>query len=89
VTGTGNAASRQATPELLTDVEQRALGLTGELAKLMREIIGTGPQSEHDWNEAAHRIHAIQHMIMAQAAARAYPLLYRPLGRNHAGTETP
>jgi len=40
------------------------------------EITGGG----HDWTEAAQRIHGLQHMVMAQAAARAFPHLYRELG---------
>jgi hypothetical protein len=62
--------------ELLTSTEIRAVQLLGDFAGLMRQITGEGP----DWTEAAQRIHALQHMVMAQAAARAYPDLYRALG---------
>lgn len=67
--------------ELLTEDEHEAMRLSGELANTVGRIIGKGPQAEYDWNEAAQRIHAIQHMILAQAAARAYPDRYRLLGR--------
>lgn len=64
----------------LTADEHEAMRLSGDLAGLLRRIIGKGNQAEHDWAEAAARIHAVQHMILAQAAARSYPGLYRPLG---------
>jgi hypothetical protein len=66
--------------ELLTAEEHEALQVSARLANLLRQIIGDGPQASHDWNEAAQRIHAVQHMILAQAAARAYPEKYRGLG---------
>jgi hypothetical protein len=65
----------------LTDAERRALELTAELMRwLADEVIGDGPEREADLREVAHRVHAVQHMIMAQSAARAHPELYRPLG---------
>lgn len=64
----------------LTDDELWALDLTGELANLCRRIIGDGPTSVGDWNEMAERIHAIQHTLMAQAAARCHPGRFRLLG---------
>lgn len=66
--------------ELLTDEEHEALRLSGELANLLHRIIGDGPASATDWNEAAIHVHSVQHMVMRQAAARAYPELYRLLG---------
>jgi hypothetical protein len=66
--------------ELLTDAERKALKMTGELANLVHREVITGPQAANDWNEFAMRIHAVQHMIMAQAAARAYPDEFRLLG---------
>ena len=65
---------------LLTDVELAAVDLTGQLARLVRQIIGDGPNAAADCTEAAHRIHAVQDLILAQAAARAYPERYRLLG---------
>lgn len=65
---------------LLTDDEKEAMRLSGQLANLCGRIIGNGPQAENDWAEMAYRIHGVQHMILAQAAARAYPKEYRLLG---------
>lgn len=65
----------------LTDFEHETLKLTGQLANNVRCIIGDGPQAENDWGEAAFHIHAIQRMIMSQAAARSYPDMYRLLGK--------
>jgi hypothetical protein len=67
--------------DLLTADEREALALSGQLAKLCRRIVGSGPQAADDWSELASRIHAVQHTIMAQAAARAYPFEFRLLGQ--------
>jgi hypothetical protein len=65
----------------LTAAELRAMDLTADLMRLLSaEIIGDGPTRNQDLNEAALRIHSIQHMIMSQSAARAHPGLYRLLG---------
>ena len=68
--------------ELLSDDELEALELTAKLANKIRKIIKDGgtDQSEFDWAEAAAKIHDIQHMLMAQAAVRAYPERFRGLG---------
>lgn len=81
---------------LFTEDEHRAMELTGELATLIGKII-RAPHDElahddgrramfsaiadNDWAEAAMDIHRIQHRIMAQAAARAFPTQYRLMGR--------
>lgn len=83
------AGGAEADWPLLTDEEHEAMALSAQLANLVRRIIGDGPQAEHDWNEMAQRIHAIQHTVLAQAAARAYPALYRPLGGVIDGTNGP
>jgi len=70
--------------DLLTDDEKEALDLTGKLANKLGVIIRKGGSevvAEQDWAEAAVFIHQIQHMIMAQACARAFPGEYRLLGR--------
>lgn len=66
--------------ELLTEDEHLAIVYLGQVANLMPKIIGNGRTKTQDSMEMAQRIHGIQHMIMAQAAARAYPHLYRRLG---------
>ena len=72
--------------ELLSDDELIALDLTAQLANTIRKIIANGGASDadmdrFDWAEAAAKIHDIQHMLMAQAAARAYPERFRLMGR--------
>lgn len=67
--------------ELLTDDEKRALELTGELENLFGRIVGNGSSRSFDLNEVCGHIHVLQHMLMAQAAARRYPTEYRLLGR--------
>ena len=66
----------------LTSAEHKALRLTVEIAELFAtEIVGLGQSSKQDHCEAAAKIHDLQRMIMAQAAARAHPDLYRLLGK--------
>lgn len=70
----------------LTDAEHKAIDLTAELMNLLAgEIIGDGPARSQDINEAGRHIHAIQHMVMSQAAARAHPGRYRLLGGSPPG----
>jgi hypothetical protein len=64
----------------LTDDELHALDLTADLANAVSRIIGGERTGAHDWAEMAAHIHCIQHAIMAQAAARAYPDRFRLLG---------
>ena len=73
----------------LTCSELSALDITAELvAKMTRDVIGNGPTRAADVGEFVRHIHAIQHMIMAQAAARAYPAEFRLLGES-LGTPVP
>jgi hypothetical protein len=66
---------------LLTDAEHAAMDLTIELVRVVYAIIGTGDgAAANDRREAFGHVHAIQQMIMSQAAARAYPDRYRLLG---------
>jgi hypothetical protein len=66
--------------EPLTSEEQHCMRMLSEVADLMSRIIGHDTTRAGDWNEAATHIHNLQHMVMAQAAARAYPDTYRLLG---------
>lgn len=68
--------------EFLTVEEHEALALSGQLAGLCRRIIGNGPQANNDATELVLHIHGVQHMILRNAAARAYPDLYRLLGES-------
>ena len=64
----------------LTDQEHSALTLTKQLAEKMEKIVGPGNSHKGDLAEFAIHLHAIQNMILAQAASRAYPSRYRLLG---------
>lgn len=65
----------------LTDLEHQAIEKLAEAWNLMVQIVGNDPASrENDLAELAHGIHVLQTRIMAQAAARAHPDLYRLLG---------
>ena len=67
--------------ELLTEAEQEAIEMAGRLYDhIVQKVIVDGPTREHDCNELVADIHRIQHTVMAQAAARAYPNKYRVLG---------
>jgi transcriptional regulator with XRE-family HTH domain len=66
---------------LLTDAEHRAMELTCELYNLLcRQVIGDAESRSGDVRELVGHVHAVQHMILSQAAARAYPDRYRLLG---------
>jgi hypothetical protein len=73
-------AAMVGTPGLLSEDELLAMEQLGTVAGTIRRIIGTGSQAGYDWGEAADKIHQLQAMVMAQAAARAYPDQFRPLG---------
>ena len=60
---------------LLTDQEHRAIEKLGEVAGLMNGGLAA------DVNEWVDKIHQLQHTIMSQAAARAYPKRYRLFGK--------
>lgn len=64
----------------LTVLEHAVISDLGKLANDFSDIIGDGPTSKADFLEAVIHIHALQRMVMSNAAARAYPLLYRRLG---------
>lgn len=66
--------------DLLTQAEHNAVTTAALLANQVAEIVGDGPSRDADMAEAVHHIHAVQRMILAQAAARAYPDRYRLLG---------
>jgi hypothetical protein len=65
----------------MTDAEHRAMELTAGLWNhLVSEVVADGPSAAGDLRELVVHIHGIQHAIMSQAAARAYPDRYRLLG---------
>ena len=68
-------------PVGLTAAEHQAMRLTVALVEVVvQSVIGRGPSRNADVAEFVHHVHAIQHTVMAQAAARAHPDLYRLLG---------
>lgn len=65
----------------LTESERKAVRDAGLLFQLLaNDIVGDGPTREADLAELTAAIHVIQRAVMSQAAARAYPGQYRPLG---------
>jgi len=73
----------------LTPAEHRVMDLTAELVNLIcGEVIGNGPSRGGDVREFVGHIHGIQRMVLAQAAARAYPGRYRLLGGTVAAQDT-
>jgi hypothetical protein len=73
-------------PPLLTVDEHRAVALLGEIADLLsRRVVGHGETRVPDLTELFAHIHAVQAAVLAQAATRAYPDLYRALGETLGG----
>lgn len=66
---------------LLSTDELHALELLTEFVNLTSRIVGPGRTRQGDMNEIATRVHDLQHLVMAQAAARAYPDRFRLLGK--------
>lgn len=67
--------------ELLTDAEHKIIADAGQLWNDLCGIVLPGPCRESDLDELVHHIHAIQRVVLAQAAKRAYPDMYRQLGQ--------
>lgn len=65
---------------LLTDAERAAIQKAGDLWGDLCAIVADGPTRDADLAELIVHVHAIQHTVMAQAAARAYPEEFRRLG---------
>jgi hypothetical protein len=64
----------------LTDMEHQVMELTSQLWSALCSMTGYGRTRAEDLHEASLHIHALQNMVLAQAAARAYPDRYRLLG---------
>ncbi len=67
-------------PELLTEEERDLISLLGNCFNAFTRIAGDGPTREADIGEFCSLIHHLQQYVMSQAAARAYPDLYRLIG---------
>lgn len=66
--------------ELLAPLEFKVIADLGQVWNDLCQIVDSGPTRDADLAEAVHHIHALQKMIMGQAAARAYPSTFRLLG---------
>jgi len=67
------------------------MGTLGYAANQFGSIIRAngGNSVKHDIAEMVDKVHQLQAMVLAQAAARAYPDMYRPLGGWPGKVETP
>jgi len=65
---------------LLTPDEMEAMRLSAELANMIARVVTWGPTRDADLAEIFVHLHAVQHAVLAQAAARAYPNDFRLLG---------
>lgn len=70
------------TDELLTVDEREVVRLAGDLWNHIVKAIPEGHARDKDLDELRAHIHEIQRAFMSQAAARAYPELFRGLGGN-------
>lgn len=75
--------------ELLTHDEKYVIKQTAQLWNDIVAVIPEGPAKQGDLREIVFHIHGIQRAIMSNAAARAYPELYRPLGGDLVGAVPP
>jgi hypothetical protein len=66
--------------EPLTPEEKEVVFALGRLWGDFCALTSDGPTRDEDLREAMHHFHALQRMVGAQAAARAYPEAFRPLG---------
>jgi len=65
----------------LTEAEMTAVQMAGRLYSHIRDnVCGDGPTRDDDLAELRASVHAIQHFIMAQAAARLHPGELRLMG---------
>jgi hypothetical protein len=64
----------------LTAAEHDVIKALGDVWGDICKVVGTGPSRSADLSEVVFHVHALQHFVMAQAAARTYPDLYRLAG---------
>jgi len=69
--------------DLLTDNERETVKLVGRVYQNIERMCSDSTTRSSDLVEAAAHCHALQQMVMAQAAARAYPDEFRLLGETH------
>lgn len=66
---------------LMTDDEHALMDALGDVSNRFCILIRPGDHhiAAHDWAEVASRIHDLQARVLAVAAARAFPGMYRSL----------
>lgn len=69
----------------LSGVEHECISKLAEAINLMASIIEDGETRDFDMGEAVLHIHALQNMVLSQAARRMYPDRYRMLGSRIGG----
>lgn len=67
--------------DLLTELEHETIAMLGKIFGNITRIAGESEVRAADLTEAASKVHDLQNMILAQAAAREYSSRYRLLGR--------
>lgn len=67
---------------MLTPAELEAMSAIAAVVGHFATIVGQGPTRDADMREVVNHIHALQAMVMSQAACRAYPTEYRLLGES-------
>ena len=67
-------------PAALTPVELECIDALSVVANLFGQVVTKGEQRDHDLREVVDKIHQLQAMVLSQAACRAYPDKFRPLG---------
>jgi hypothetical protein len=65
---------------MMTPEEHNLVEKLGSLMEDFNEI--SGPKRANDMFEVMLHVHALQNMVLAQSAARAYPGTYRLLGES-------
>jgi hypothetical protein len=79
---TDSSDSAANSTELLTEEERNIVLVLGLVYQRMRAVVGRTATRDDDLREIRGYIHALQRMMMAQAAARAYPEKFRLLGES-------
>jgi transcriptional regulator with XRE-family HTH domain len=75
---------------LLTPAEHAAVRDAGQLyTRIAAHVIADGPARDDDLAELRAQVHVIQRMVLAQAAARAFPAEFRLLGSLVVATDDP
>jgi hypothetical protein len=74
---------------VLTGDEREAIRLAGQCyTHIAEKVVGDGLTRDDDLAEIRAAIHVVQHAVMAQAAARAYPGEFRLMGETVEAGET-